>query len=330
MFLRGRRNGQQATDKKEARFRGPLDQTPTGLVVVVMTVVMAVADTGLAATIAAFSTAPLLVLIAAGQGILQGAQRFSVLSWVLAGVGVARTVPGVVALAVGAGAATVDLRHLGAKRVLVLVDGIRWVNESSGSGVGAAVDLNTIPLALIERIEVLEDGASSIYGSDAIAGVVNIITRRDAQGGSLDLNYGEYQDLGGGTWGADLGWGGSNDRAQWFAGASYFRQREISSARFANASVPVPGTGLANGSSATPGGRFVFAPPGGNDTLGGHSRHRNQRPHVGGQFGDDRRRTVRIHLAHQRIQELAAPLRRPGDLPVPRGRDDGPALEPGP
>ena len=170
---------------------------------------------------------------------------------------------------VGAGAATVDLRHLGAKRVLVLVDGIRWVNESSGSGVGAAVDLNTIPLALIERIEVLEDGASSIYGSDAIAGVVNIITRRDAQGGSLDLNYGEYQDLGGGTWGADLGWGGSNDRAQWFVGASYFRQREISSARFANASVPVPGTGLANGSSATPGGRFVFAPPGGNDTLGG-------------------------------------------------------------
>ncbi|WP_197038122.1 MULTISPECIES: polysaccharide biosynthesis protein [Actinomycetes] len=68
-------------------------------------VVMAVADTGLAATIAAFSTAPLLVLIAAGQGILQGGQRFSVLSWVLAGVGMARTVPGVVALAVGAGAA---------------------------------------------------------------------------------------------------------------------------------------------------------------------------------------------------------------------------------
>ena len=68
---------------------------------------------------------------------------------------------------VGAGAATVDLRHLGAKRVLVLVDGIRWVNESSGSGVGAAVDLNTVPLALIERIEVLEDGASSIYGSES-------------------------------------------------------------------------------------------------------------------------------------------------------------------
>ena len=170
---------------------------------------------------------------------------------------------------VGAGAATVDLRHLGAKRVLVLVDGIRWVNESSGSGVGSAVDLNTIPLALIERIEVLEDGASSIYGSDAIAGVVNIITRREADGGSLDLHYGEYDDLGGQTWGADLGWGGGTERAQWFLGASYYKQREIASSKFANAAVPVPGTGLANGSSATPGGRFIFAPADGNNTYGG-------------------------------------------------------------
>ncbi|MFL6587443.1 MAG: TonB-dependent receptor plug domain-containing protein [Luteimonas sp.] len=162
---------------------------------------------------------------------------------------------------VGAGAATVDLRHLGAKRVLVLVDGIRWVNESSASGVGSAVDLNTIPLALIDRIEVLEDGASSIYGSDAIAGVVNIITKRDAEGGTLDLHYGEYDDLGGATWGADLGWGGSSERAQWFLGASYYKQREIASSKVANASVPVPGTGLSNGSSATPQGRFVFQDP---------------------------------------------------------------------
>ncbi len=168
---------------------------------------------------------------------------------------------------VGAGAATVDLRHLGPKRVLVLVDGIRWVNESSGSGVGAAVDLNTIPLGLIERIEVLEDGASSIYGSDAIAGVVNIITRRDAQGASLDLHYGEYDDLGGQTWGADLGWGGSTDRAQWFLGASYYKQRQVESSEFANASVPVPGTGLANGSSATPTGRFIFQDPNTGEVL---------------------------------------------------------------
>ncbi len=163
---------------------------------------------------------------------------------------------------VGAGAATVDLRHLGAKRVLVLVDGMRWVNESSASGVGSSVDLNTIPLSIIERIEVLEDGASSIYGSDAIAGVVNIITRKDVEGPSVQLHYGDYSDLSGGeTWGADLGWGGSSERARWFVGASYFKQKEISSLEYGPASVPVPGTGLANGSSATPYGRFVFQDP---------------------------------------------------------------------
>ncbi|WP_246123065.1 TonB-dependent receptor plug domain-containing protein [Luteimonas wenzhouensis] len=164
---------------------------------------------------------------------------------------------------VGAGAATVDLRHLGAKRVLVLVDGIRWVNESSASGVGSAVDLNTIPLAIIERIEVLEDGASSIYGSDAIAGVVNIITRKDVDGASVQLHYGDYGGLAGGeTWGVDLGWGGSSERARWFVGASYLKQEEIASTGYGPASVPVPGTGLANGSSATPQGRFVFQDPG--------------------------------------------------------------------
>jgi iron complex outermembrane receptor protein len=83
---------------------------------------------------------------------------------------------------IGAGSAQVDLRNLGSKRVLVLVDGIRWVNESSASGVSGSADLNTIPVSIIDRIEVLEDGASAIYGSDAIAGVVNIITRKNFEG----------------------------------------------------------------------------------------------------------------------------------------------------
>lgn len=73
--------------------------------VIAVPVMMAIADTGTAATIAAFATAPLLVLIAAGQGILQGRQHFSVLSWVLAAVGILRTVPGIVILAAGGGAA---------------------------------------------------------------------------------------------------------------------------------------------------------------------------------------------------------------------------------
>ena len=165
---------------------------------------------------------------------------------------------------VGAGAATVDLRHLGPKRVLVLVDGIRWVNESSGSGVGSSVDLNTIPLAIVERIEVLEDGASSIYGSDAIAGVVNIITKKGAEGGHVEVQYGDYNLKGGDTSSIDLSFGGSSERAQWIVGASWFKQKEISSKEYEWATVPVPGTGLANGSSATPQGRLVFADPSGN------------------------------------------------------------------
>ena len=165
---------------------------------------------------------------------------------------------------VGAGAATVDLRHLGPKRVLVLVDGIRWVNESSGSGVGSSVDLNTIPLALVDRIEVLEDGASSIYGSDAIAGVVNIITKKNADGGHVEAQYGGYNLKGGGTSSVDFSFGGSGERAQWIVGGSWFKQKEISSREYKWAREPVPGTGLANGSSATPQGRLVFADPSGN------------------------------------------------------------------
>ena len=162
---------------------------------------------------------------------------------------------------VGAGATTVDLRHLGAKRVLVLVDGIRWVNESSGSGVGGVVDLNTIPLAIVERIEVLEDGASSIYGSDAIAGVVNIITRRSFEGVSLSASYGEFGEGDGGTTTADLAVGGETDRVSFFLGASFNEQDTVFSRDREQSSLPVPGTGVALGSSAIPAGRFIFRDP---------------------------------------------------------------------
>src|SRR6202008_4308333 len=75
---------------------------------------------------------------------------------------------------VGAGSAEIDLRYLSAKRTLVLVDGLRFVSGTSGSGIPATVDLNTIPVNMIDRVEVLQAGASPLYGSDAIAGVVNI------------------------------------------------------------------------------------------------------------------------------------------------------------
>lgn len=82
-----------------------------------------------------------------------------------------------------AGAAAVALRRLGSKSTLFLVDGRRIAGYGlAQDGTGTVPDLNAIPLAMVERIEILRDGASAIYGSDAIAGVVNIILRHDFSG----------------------------------------------------------------------------------------------------------------------------------------------------
>ena len=80
----------------------------------------------------------------------------------------------------GSGSTRVNMRGVGASRTLVLLNGKRF--PYGGLGANASVDLNSIPTAVIERVEVLKDGASSIYGSDAIGGVVNIITRKEFQG----------------------------------------------------------------------------------------------------------------------------------------------------
>ncbi len=94
------------------------------------------------------------------------------------------------------GSATVNLRGMGAQRTLVLLNGRRMV--SSGTGADSAVDLNTIPVAMIKNIEILKDGASAVYGSDAIAGVVNIITKKDFVGTELTVD-GSQTDKGDGT-----------------------------------------------------------------------------------------------------------------------------------
>jgi iron complex outermembrane receptor protein len=161
---------------------------------------------------------------------------------------------------IGAGSSQVDLRNLESKRVLVLVDGIRWVNESSASGVSGSADLNTIPLAIVERIEVLEDGASAIYGSDAIAGVVNIITRKTFEGALVHAKYGEY-GLGGDTKDVSFTIGHNTDKFHGVVALSYFEQDSISSGAWEQSSFPEPGAGLRAGSSGTPQGRFIFCDP---------------------------------------------------------------------
>ena len=84
------------------------------------------------------------------------------------------------------GAANVDLRGLGSSRTLVLVNGKRL---APGDPVSPEADINVIPAALVDHVEVLTGGASAVYGSDAVAGVVNFIMRRDFQGIELDGNY---------------------------------------------------------------------------------------------------------------------------------------------
>lgn len=89
----------------------------------------------------------------------------------------------------GNGNATVNLRGMGSSRTLVLVNGRRMI--ASGTGASSTVDLNAIPFSAVKRIEVLKDGASAVYGSDALAGVVNIIMRDDFEGFELDASYAE-------------------------------------------------------------------------------------------------------------------------------------------
>ena len=108
-----------------------------------------------------------------------------------------------------------QLRGLSPDQVLVLVNGRRYhttalinLNGSQGRG-SSPVDLNTIPIAAIDRVEVLRDGASAQYGSDAIAGVINIVLKGSASGGSITGTYGQYSAGDGQQWnlGADAGFG---------------------------------------------------------------------------------------------------------------------------
>lgn len=102
------------------------------------------------------------------------------------------------------GAAYADLRGIGANKTLVLLNGRRIANNAND---GSAPDLNMIPFAALERVEVLRDGASSLYGTDAIGGVINFITRRDFVGGGITVGYDEPQDAGGKVRSANVGFG---------------------------------------------------------------------------------------------------------------------------
>jgi iron complex outermembrane receptor protein len=113
----------------------------------------------------------------------------------------------------------INLRNLGSQRLLVLVDGKRWTATVDGY-----TDMSTIPSAMIDRIEVLKDGASSIYGSDAIAGVVNIILKKSLDGGNLSLYTGANQKGDGRNKDFSLTYGATSDKTSLMFGLSHTEQ----------------------------------------------------------------------------------------------------------
>ncbi len=111
----------------------------------------------------------------------------------------------------GDGAARISLRGLGEDRTLMLVDGQRLANQ----------DLNMIPQSMIERVDVLAEGASTVYGSDAIGGVVNFILRKDFKGAELSINDGISSHGDGQRHGFDLTLGESGERGSIVVGLDY-------------------------------------------------------------------------------------------------------------
>lgn len=156
----------------------------------------------------------------------------------------------------GGGLSFIDLRNLGSGRTLVLVNGRRFVN--GGSGVADAVDINNIPPALLERVEVLRDGVSTIYGADAVAGVVNFVLKDDFEGLQLDVFGGVSDESDGEETGGSVLWGKNWDGANLTLSGTLFSrapvdQRDRSFAR--NPIVFTDGIDQVVGSGFVPEGR---------------------------------------------------------------------------
>jgi outer membrane receptor protein involved in Fe transport len=154
----------------------------------------------------------------------------------------------------GFGESNIELRGLDAKRTLILIDG-RRVNLAGASG---AVDVNQIPLNLIDHIDVLKEGAGAIYGSDAIAGVVNFVTRKNVDGLEITADAGISSKKDAQHHNFGLLWGTSTDKMNIEAGFNYNQQDELSMAKRKWSKLALylySGSLNPAGSSRVPGGR---------------------------------------------------------------------------
>ena len=126
----------------------------------------------------------------------------------------------------GTGSSNIDLRGLGTERTLVLVNG-RRLGSAGARGAPSQPDISLLPLGLIERIDVVTEGASSIYGADAVAGVVNVILKDDFQGLELTGNIQRTADGGGSVEQFSATMGVAGDRGRIMAGLEYFNRDRI-------------------------------------------------------------------------------------------------------
>jgi outer membrane receptor protein involved in Fe transport len=151
----------------------------------------------------------------------------------------------------GTGASTVSLRGLGSQRTLLLLNGRRVFYA----------DVNSIPINMVERIEILKDGASAVYGSDAIGGVVNFITRRDFQGLEASADYGISDRDDGQRKGFSMTMGHSSDRGSLVIGATFNKQDAVSAGDRSFSSPVLSnyfGSINPGGSGSVPNGRVVI------------------------------------------------------------------------
>lgn len=126
----------------------------------------------------------------------------------------------------GTGAETISLRGLGAERTLVLLNGRRAGPSGTRGGV-SSFDLNVLPQSIVGQVDLLKDGASSIYGSDAVAGVVNLITKRDTDGIEIDLFSSVPFESGGEQYSISATWGKTFDRGHIMISGSYQKRQEL-------------------------------------------------------------------------------------------------------
>ncbi|KAF7767559.1 hypothetical protein PCIT_a4517 [Pseudoalteromonas citrea] len=159
------------------------------------------------------------------------------------------------------GNASINLRGMGAQRTLVLVNGRRMIN--SGTGAASTVDLNTIPVSMIKYVEVLKDGASAVYGTDAVAGVVNIILKDDFEGAELNVQTGLSGEGDAQRNSIALTFGNSFDKGNMVFGLQYMDRGEASQADRDFSKCPITESAdgtelLCGGSSITPNGHLYL------------------------------------------------------------------------